>query len=93
VAALREGRDLFRILPSLTGIPVWTEELRCIDRLLGSAPAAVKPSGAGGGDCAIALVPTSHRNLWRAKAAETGFALLAVASVAEGASARIETET
>lgn len=90
VAALRRGRALFRVLPALSGIPIWTSELRAIDRLLGAAPAAVKPSGAGGGDCAIALLPTSHRDRWRAKAAKAGFSSVALAGAVEGASARIE---
>lgn len=90
LAALRQGRELFRILPALSGIPVWTRELRRIDQHLGALPAAVKPSGAGGGDCAIALLPTSHRDHWRAKAAQAGFASVALAEAAEGASARIE---
>lgn len=65
------GRRLFDRLGGLAGIPVWTPTLRRACNAQTRAPqAAIKPSGAGGGDCAIALCEVGQQaeleRAWRA---------------------------
>ena len=56
--ATEQGRALLSRLGALTGIPIWTTALRRACDVLGPTDAvAIKPSGAGGGDCAVALGP------------------------------------
>jgi phosphomevalonate kinase len=72
LAALRAAGALLSRLGAVSAIPVFTPELRraaAVAATLGSDAAAAKPSGAGGGDCAIALVAQDQRahlqRLWR----------------------------
>jgi phosphomevalonate kinase len=69
-----------------TGLPVVTPRLRRLVETARRAGAVAKPSGAGGGDCGIALAPTSSvaaavRAAWR----EAGLLPLDVAVASEGA--------
>lgn len=71
LAAYRLARRLLGRLGALTGIRIWTEALRrACDALEGEPRVAIKPSGAGGGDCAVAVADTAHcerlRETWRA---------------------------
>lgn len=55
--AVRAGGRLLARLGALTAIRVFTPALRDACSALGGSPdVAIKPSGAGGGDCAVALV-------------------------------------
>ena len=69
--AVHLGRRLFDRLGALAGIPVWTPTLRrACNAQTGAPQAAIKPSGAGGGDCAIALCEVRQQaelaRAWRA---------------------------
>ena len=63
------GRLLERLAP-IAGIPIATPALRRACRAAVGSGAAVKISGAGGGDCAVAAVPRDRaeglRRAWRA---------------------------
>lgn len=60
MAGVRLASGLLLRLGGIAGIPISTPELR---RAIAAATpgAAIKPSGAGGGDCAVALVARSER--------------------------------
>lgn len=79
------GRFLFRVLPRLTGVPAWSPGLRALDRMARTIGVASKPSGAGGGDCAVQWVPTSHPEDLDAKIEAAGFPRVSLASGAPGA--------
>lgn len=69
--ATRMAAGLLSRLGAIAAVPVYSPELRRACALArGLAFTAVKPSGAGGGDCAIALVPSgvraALRERWRA---------------------------
>ena len=53
--SMRQGAAAMARLGEEAGTPILTEELARICALASSAGAAAKPSGAGGGDCAIVL--------------------------------------
>lgn len=55
--ALREARCLLRELGETRGIPIETPQLAALCDAAERHGAAAKPSGAGGGDCGIALAP------------------------------------
>lgn len=55
VAALRSDAELLDRMSREAGVPYWTEALLRIRHLAQEAGGAAKPSGAGGGDVAIAL--------------------------------------
>lgn len=67
MAAMQQGREVFGALGPLIGFEMWSDGLTaaCRDR----AGWATKPSGAGGGDCAVSLLSqsdlTSRRESWR----------------------------
>jgi phosphomevalonate kinase len=54
---LRENADLLMHMSVETGLPYMTPALAGIRKLARDFGGAAKPSGAGGGDCAIALFP------------------------------------
>lgn len=58
-AALRGGRRLLQRVGEASGILIETEKLRLLCDGAEEHGAAAKPSGAGGGDCGIVLVPES----------------------------------
>lgn len=65
-AAVARGGILFRRLPALSGLPVWSPELRRLQAAFHKeARIAIKPSGAGGGDCAIALIRARELAFWQ----------------------------
>ncbi len=65
-AAVARGGILFRRLPALSGLPVWSPELRRLQAAGRQEPRmAIKPSGAGGGDCAIALIRAPEPAFWQ----------------------------
>jgi len=66
LAAVSRGGTLFRRLPAISGLPVWSPELRRLQAACRSEPRiAIKPSGAGGGDCAIALIRAREPAFWQ----------------------------
>ena len=73
-AAVRGARRLLSRLGALSGVPVMTRELRRACALAEGMDAAAKPSGAGGGDCAVAIVRREDRerlrDAWRAAGLE-----------------------
>ncbi|MBT2501731.1 phosphomevalonate kinase [Curtobacterium sp. ISL-83] len=56
--ALRRARGLLQRLGASVGSQIETERLTTLCDVVEAAGGAAKPSGAGGGDCGIALVPT-----------------------------------
>jgi phosphomevalonate kinase len=68
--AMRFAGKLLERLGPIAGIPIATPELRRACGAAASSGAAVKISGAGGGDCAVAAVSREHadglRRAWRA---------------------------
>ena len=72
IAGIRFGARQLAALAPIAGIRILTRELR--KAALVASGAAVKPSGAGGGDCAIALVASTEcerlRESWRAAGLE-----------------------
>lgn len=77
------GRLLERLAP-LAGIRVLTPELRRAQRVAAAFAAVAKPAGAGGGDCAIALVDRAERDALREAWARAGLEPLAVEVAREG---------
>lgn len=72
LAAYRLAGRLLGRLGALTGIRIWTGALRRACAALETEPrVAIKPSGAGGGDCAVAVLDAAHgarlREAWRAR--------------------------
>ena len=66
LAAVSRGGTLFRRLPAISGVPVWSPELRRLQTACREEPhIAIKPSGAGGGDCAIALIRAREPAFWQ----------------------------
>ncbi|MFE9687468.1 phosphomevalonate kinase [Streptomyces sp. NPDC006285] len=59
--AVRTARGLLARLDEETSLGIVTEPLRRLCEVAESCGAAAKPSGAGGGDCGIALLP-AHRS-------------------------------
>jgi len=57
LSMLRENSQLLMHMSVETGLPYMTPKLAAIRRLAKQFGGAAKPSGAGGGDCAIALFP------------------------------------
>jgi phosphomevalonate kinase len=89
LAATRAGRRLLARLAPIAGIPIWTPELRLACRAVGGCGAVVKPSGAGGGDCVLAILDARFREGLREAWAQVGVEPLAVGIDPEGA--RLET--
>ncbi|WSU86611.1 phosphomevalonate kinase (plasmid) [Streptomyces globisporus] len=59
--AVRTARSLLSRLDAETALGIFTPPLRRLCEVAESCGAAAKPSGAGGGDCGIALLP-AHRS-------------------------------
>lgn len=58
LAAVSEARRLLQQLGASSGIVIETPQLHQLCEIAERHDAAAKPSGAGGGDCGIALLPT-----------------------------------
>lgn len=68
---IRRCRRLLQHLGVLRGTAIETDQLRALCNIAEDAGAAAKPSGAGGGDCGIALIPADRDaarvlSAWRA---------------------------
>lgn len=61
VAALRAATRLLESMTTAARIPWWTDALRLISLTAARFGGAAKPSGAGGGDIAVALFPDPDR--------------------------------
>ena len=62
-AALRQARRVLRDLAAASGVEIETADLREMCDIIEGMGAAAKASGAGGGDCGVALVhPTVERD-------------------------------
>lgn len=77
-SAIEAGGDLLARLAPLVGIPILTRELRLACRVARRCGAVAKSSGAGGGDCAIALVERTERASLRRAWSEAGLRPLAL---------------
>jgi phosphomevalonate kinase len=91
LAATASAGRLVEQLGGVAGLPILTRELRLATRIARECGAVAKSSGAGGGDCAIALVATPRREALRGAWSQAGLEPLAVEIDANGA--RIETST
>jgi phosphomevalonate kinase len=65
--------ELLDILGTSVGIDIVSKEHRLIASLAQSLGGAAKPSGAGGGDIAIACVPNAYRGEFRSLLEQSGF--------------------
>ena len=81
---VRTAGELLARLGAIAGIPILTAGLRRACRA-GAGRAAVKPSGAGGGDCAIAALREEDRDWLRSAWRAAGLRPIAVDSAAAGA--------
>jgi phosphomevalonate kinase len=92
VQAIRASGTLLSRLGAVAAIPVFTAELRRACAIAGQVTqTAAKPSGAGGGDCAIAVVAQDRRADLRRLWQEAGLEPLAVD--VDPAGARVEVTT
>jgi phosphomevalonate kinase len=74
----RDAALLDRMVAS-AGIDYWTRHLRAIVEAARACGGAAKPSGAGGGDCAVALFSSSaDRAAFRERCAAEGFPIIDV---------------
>ncbi len=69
---VRQNETILRALGVETGVPIETPELRVLAEVANQTGAAGKLSGAGGGDCGIAIyfdpgITQALRNAWHAK--------------------------
>ena len=91
VGALREGEVLLSQMASEAGISYLTPALQRISSLAQDAGGAAKPSGAGGGDCAVALFHgTDQEEAFCLACQREGFAVIPV-DIALGAGEVLET--
>ncbi len=89
LAAVRAGGRLLARLGALTGIRVFTPALREACSALGGSPdVAIKPSGAGGGDCAVALVGVGRARAVRDEWVASGLRPLPIPISGDGARVR-----
>ena len=92
-AAVSSGGNLFLRLPALSGIPVWSPELRRLQAACREEPrTAIKPSGAGGGDCAIALIRAREPAFWQNNPVIQSHQTVELATNGAGACAQGKTE-
>lgn len=88
IPALEAGFQLLDAMADAARLDWATPALRTIRRLARALGGAAKPSGAGGGDCAIALLPDAdRRRRFIADCAAVGLPVIPVA-VASGAAVR-----
>lgn len=79
IEALRRGRRLLAEMSEVAGIDWRTDALDRLADLAEAFGGAAKPSGAGGGDCAVGLFPDAKAaRAYRRACAEEGFTVLDV---------------
>lgn len=79
ISALQEAARRLGDMAEAARIPYWTPGLRRIVTLAERFGGGAKPSGAGGGDSAVALLPDPHADgRFRAACREEGFVVLNV---------------
>ena len=77
LAVLRSACDLLEDMTRRAGIHWWTPALRRIVDIAADCGGAAKPSGAGGGDCAIALFSDDEAaQAFRDRCTEAGFTVI-----------------
>jgi phosphomevalonate kinase len=77
IGGLRDALSALDRLQEQIGLPYWTPGLRRLVALAAQQGGAAKPSGAGGGDVAVALFPTDdQREAYRRAVAREGFVVL-----------------
>ena len=77
IAAMGEATALLDAMTSRAGIAWWTPALRAISALASEHRGAAKPSGAGGGDVAVALFrDRSSSRAFQQACADSGFAVI-----------------
>jgi phosphomevalonate kinase len=92
IQAMNEGYRLLCAMAKGAGIPYQTETLTAIYDLATTYGGAAKPSGAGGGDCAVAIFDSTERQHdFEAACTRRGFSVIPV-SVA-GAAAELPLES
>jgi len=80
VQALRDGRRLLEDMADQAGIAYRTPHLDAICDLAERMGGGAKPSGAGGGDCAVAVFKeATAAEAFRAELAHTGYRVLSTA--------------
>lgn len=84
-AAFAQGGRLLERLAPIAAIPVLNAELRRAQTVARELGADAKPSGAGGGDCAITLVEDTQRAILREAWQKTGLEPLALSIASAGA--------
>lgn len=90
--ALRAAARLLSRLGGVASVPVFTPELRRACAVASTLPGtAAKPSGAGGGDCAIAVTTLSRREELRAAWRAAGLTPLALDLEPRGAFCEVTT--
>lgn len=80
-------RDAAQVLPTFAeqlGLPYFTPELRLLTEAAARLRIPAKPSGAGGGDCAVALCPAEARPELKRAWQELGFPPLEIEPGARG---------
>ncbi len=91
--AVRLARTLLGRLGAVAGIRIWTGPLRRACETLGAETAlAIKPSGAGGGDCAVAIGAAGLREPLRQAWREAGLQPLEAEVSPDGARVRVVRE-
>jgi len=83
IGAFRAGLRALVAMSQAAGVDYLTDELAEISRLAEAHGGAAKPSGAGGGDCAVALFPSPARqSAFEAACAAAGFAVIPISLAA-----------
>lgn len=86
LGALDEYNQAMRALGELTSLPIVEERLSAIDALARECGGVSKPSGAGGGDIAVAFFPDAERRqAFERRASEAYFEPIALELDLEGA--------
>lgn len=73
---IRVNRQLLGELENITGVSIETPALKKLCDIAVAEGAVAKSSGAGGGDCAIALAPRTSSDIIRERWEKAGFAAL-----------------
>jgi phosphomevalonate kinase len=85
LAGMEHNAALLDRMAAAAGVEYWTPRLRAIVEAARDCGGVAKPSGAGGGDCAVALFASgAHRAAFRERCAAEGFPVIDVA-MADGA--------
>jgi phosphomevalonate kinase len=85
LAGMAQAAELLDRMASAAGVEYWTPPLRAIVAAARACGGVAKPSGAGGGDCAVALFASgADRAAFRERCAAEGFPVIDV-TMAEGA--------